>query len=161
MLDGKNCQGVVVEVQSLVVRENDFVDTKLERICDATVDEIDDVQSVILERTAPSLKSEIPSNFAQRFNYNTHRRNRLVVCVKFIEMRSQLIGDENRCPNNHMATVVAEQTTLPVELLFTSVQIHDMLQLEESLEDFASDVIPPVFVDVRHHLFSPILSDEV
>lgn len=50
-----------------------------------------------------------------------------VVGVKFIEVRSKIIGDEDSGANNNMLSIIAEQAALPVQLFLASIHIHDVL----------------------------------
>lgn len=58
MLDRQHGEGVVVEVKSLIVRQNDFVDAEVQRVGYSSVDEIDDVQRVVFEWATCGLKMD-------------------------------------------------------------------------------------------------------
>lgn len=131
MLNREHRESVVVKIKALVVRENDFVDAKLQRVWDPTMNQVDDVECVVFKGAAGGLKYckyNRHLRCVKKLSW-TYRRDRFVVGVKLVEMRSQIIGNENCSANNHMLSIIAEQTAFSIELLLTSIHVHNVFEL--------------------------------
>ena len=121
VLDGEDCQGVLVQVEALVVGEEDLVNLEGGLIAESALLNVDHVEGVVLQRV-PGVGADA-----------------LVVPVLVVHRNVGLLGDEGRGADDDEFSVIREERALSVELLVTRRDTHGVLELEEPVEHDVPD----------------------
>lgn len=134
LLHRENGQDVLVEVQPLVVRQDDFVTFESPCVTQSACVEVYDVQGIVLQGGAGI------------------RGYRLAVAVNLKEGRVRLLGQVRGRANDHVATIVGEQAALAVQVLPIGGHVGDMEQDKEAFKEPPSDVDRSLVVTVGQDL---------
>lgn len=134
LLHRENGQDVLIEVQPLVMREDDFVTLESPRVAESARVEVNDMQGIIFQRGARV------------------RGHRLTVAIDLKEGRVRLLRQVSSRANDDVSTVVSEQAALAVQVLPVRGHIGDMEQDEEALKEPPSDVDRSLVIAVSQDL---------
>ena len=116
VLDGQNCQSILVEVKSLVVGEKYFVNLECGLVAQSAFLDVHHVEGVVLQGV-PGVGADT-----------------LVVPVLVVHRHVGLLGHEGCGADDDELAVVSEERALSVELLVTGRHTHGVLEFEESVE---------------------------
>lgn len=134
LLHGEDGQDVLIEVQPLVMREDDFVTLESPRVTEPARVEINDMQGIIFQRGA---------------RVGGHR---LTVAINLKEGRVRLLGEVSSRANDDIPTVISEQAALTVQVLPVRGHIGDMEQDKKALKEPPSDVDRSLVIAVSQDL---------
>lgn len=134
LLHRENGQDVLIEVQPLVVRQDDFVTFESPCVTKSARVEVYDMQGIILQGGAGI------------------RGHGLAVAVHLEEGRVRLLGQVRSRAHDHVSAVIGEQAALPVQVLSVGGHVGDMEQDEEALKEPPADVDRSLVIAVGQDL---------
>jgi len=123
MLDRKDCQRLIEEVDPLIVRQIDLVNSERYRILKYSVDKVHGMNGIILQAILAI------------------RLNGIVISVNLLKCgMMMLIVNIISWAYNQVARILAEKWALPIKLFTSSCHSNSRLEGEERLKQFDPNV---------------------